>query len=43
MSIRTDDSSQNYVPERRMGDIGLAKKHNMSHVTDVSFARKHNI
>ena len=43
ISIRTDDSFQNYFPERRMIDIGFAKKHNISHVTDIRFARKHNI
>ena len=43
MSIRTDNSSQNYFPERGMIDIAFAKKHNISHVTDIRFARKHNI
>ena len=43
ISTRTDDSSQNYFPERRMIDIGFAKKHNISHVTDIRFAKKHNI
>ena len=43
VSIRTDNSFQNYFPERRMIDIGFAKKHNISHVTDIRFARKHNI
>ena len=43
ISIRTDDSSQNYFTERSMMDIGFAKKHNISNVTDIMFARKYNI
>ena len=43
IGIRTDDSSQNYFPERRMIDIGCAKKHNISHVADIRFGRKYNI
>ena len=43
ISIRTDDFSQNYFPEGLIRDNGFAKKHNISHATDIRFARKHNI